>query len=113
VDAGDEKRCEYWMGELSSTRKGMTDAMKDDLARYLHETEWTRPVEERRFWKNGPAKWIREALQKGMLAVLALAILLVALIAPPASAQALADRAPDTVEHGGRRGGNNSGAGGN
>jgi hypothetical protein len=113
VDAGDEKRCEYWMGELSAVRKGMTDARKDDLARYLHEAEWTRPVEERRLWKNGPTKWIREALRKGALAVLALAILLAALAAPPASAQASEDRTPDTVEHGGRRGGNNSGAGGN
>jgi len=113
LDAGDEKRCEYWMGELSAVRKGMTDAMKDDLTRYLHEAEWTRPVEERRFWKNGPTKWIREALRKGALAVLALAILLAALAAPPASAQASAGRTPDTVEHGGRRGGNNSGAGGN
>jgi hypothetical protein len=113
MDAADEKRCEYWMGELSAARKEMTDAMKDDLARYLEEAEWTRPVEERRFWKNGPAKWIREALRKGALAVLALAILLAALVAPPASAQAPADRPPDSIEHGGRRGGSNSGAGGN
>jgi hypothetical protein len=113
VDAGDEKRCEYWMGELTAARKGMTDAMKDDLARYLHETEWTRPVEKQPFWKNGPAKWIREAVRKGVLAVLALAILLAAFATPPASAQALVESAPDTVEHGGRRGGNNSGAGGN
>jgi len=113
VDAGDEKRCEYWVGELTAARKGMADTMKDDLARYLHETEWTRPVEERRFWKNGPAKWIGEALRKGVLAVLALAILIATLATPPAWAQTPADRAPDTVEHGGRRGGNNSGAGGN
>ena len=31
----------------------------------------------------------------------------------PASAEPLQASAPDTVEHGGRRGGNNSGAGGN
>jgi hypothetical protein len=113
VDAGDEKRCEYWLGELSAARKGMTDAMKDDLARYLHEAEWTRPVEEQRFWKNGPTKWIREALRKGALALLALAILIAALATPPASAQAPPDRAPDSIEHGGHRGGHNSGAGGN
>lgn len=113
VDAGDEKRCEYWMGELTAVRKGMTDAMKDDLVRYLREAEWTRAVEEQRFWKNGPAKWIREALRKGALAVLAIALLLATFATPPASAQTLAERAPDSVEHGGGRGGNNSGAGGN
>jgi hypothetical protein len=113
MDVGDEKRCEYWVGELSAARKGMTDVMKDDLARYLHEAEWTRPVEQRRFWKNGPVKWIREALRKGALSVLALAILITALATPPASAQLPAGRTPDSIEHGGRRGGNNSGAGGN
>jgi hypothetical protein len=113
MDAGDEKRCEYWVGELTAARKGMTDAMKDDLARYLHETEWTRPVEGRRFWKNGPAKWLGEALRKGVLAILALALLSATLVAPPASTQASVGRTPDTVEHGGHRGGNNSGAGGN
>jgi hypothetical protein len=113
MDAGDEKRCEYWVGELSAARKAMTDVMKDDLARYLHETEWTRPVEQRRFWKNGPSKWIREALRKGALAVLALAMLIAALATPPASAQVPPGRTPDSIEHGGRRGGNNSGAGGN
>ena len=54
VDAGDEKRCEYWIAELTAARRGMTEAMKNDLARYLHETEWTRSVEPRRFWRSGP-----------------------------------------------------------
>jgi hypothetical protein len=70
-------------------------------------------VEQRRFWKNGPAKWLCEALRKGVLAVLALALLITALATPPTSAQVTSSRTPDSIEHGGERGGNNSGAGGN
>jgi tetratricopeptide (TPR) repeat protein len=115
VDAGDEKRCEYWLGELAAARRRMTDAMKDDLAGYLHDAEWTRSVEDKRHWNSGPAKWIREALKRGALATLALLLLIGALVAPPASAATPAQGGPDTVCNGGRRGGggNNSGAGGN
>jgi hypothetical protein len=111
LDEGDAKRCEYWMGELNAARRGMTDAMQDGLARYLHEAEWTRAVEGKRFWKNGPGRWIREALAKGVLAALAVLCLLAP---PPAAAGPLVDATSDTVAHGGGRGGgNNSGAGGN
>lgn len=111
IDSGDEKRCEYWMGELQSARKRMNDAMKDELAKYLTDAEWTRPVEEKRFWKAGPAKWIAEALRHGVLALMAL-LLGAALLAPPALAELLPQGGPDVVRNGGERG-NNSGAGGN
>jgi hypothetical protein len=113
MDEGDEKRCEYWIGELAAARKRMGDEMKDDLARYLDDAEWTRPVESERFWKGGPAKWLREAAKRGALTVLTIAALAGALLSTPATALPLDASAPDTVEHGGRRGGNNSGAGGN
>ena len=113
MDEGDEKRCEYWIGELSAARKRMRDDMKDDLARYLNDAEWTRPIDGERFWKGGPAKWLREAAKRGVLAALAVAALAGAVLATPASALSQDTSSPDIVEHGGRRGGNNSGAGGN
>jgi len=113
MDEGDERRCEYWVGELSAARKRMSEDMQDDLARYLEGAEWTRPVERERFWKAGPTKWLREAAKRGALTVLAIVALAGAVLAVPASAVPLDAGAPDTVEHGGRRGGNNSGAGGN
>lgn len=111
MDAGDEKRCEYWVGELQSARKRMNDGMKDELARYLTDAEWTRPVEEKRFWKSGPARWIAEAVRQGILALAAL-LLAGSLLAPPVSAGPLAQGGADTVANGGERS-NNSGAGGN
>jgi hypothetical protein len=114
VDTGDEKRCEYWMGELTGARKVMDETMKDELARYLREAEWTRPVEAKRFWRAGPARWIIEAARKGALSLLALLALATALATPPASAQTPCDGGPDTVLNGDRRSGSrNSGAGGN
>jgi hypothetical protein len=113
IDAGDEKRCEYWMAELQSGRKRMNDPMKDELAKYLSDAEWTRAVEQKRFWKSGPAKWIAEAVRQGILPLLAVLLLAGALLTPPASADPLSQGGVDSVEHGGRRGGNNSGAGGN
>ena len=114
VDGGDEKRCEYWIGELAGARKRMAESMKEDLAKYLVEAEWSAPVEEQRFWLGGPAKWIAEATRKGALALLALALLVGLLSTPPATADPLPQGGPDTVENGGRRGGgSNSGAGGN
>ena len=109
----DEKRCGYWMGELIAARKRMTETMQDELARYLADAEWTRPVEQERFWSSGPAKWIRAAAKRGVLALLAAWILMGAMAAPPAGADPLPQGGPDTVENGGRRGGSNSGAGGN
>ncbi len=111
IDAGDEKRCEYWIGEIQSARKRMQDDMKDELAVYLAEAEWTRPVEAKRFWKSGPARWIAEAVRNGILGLLAVVFLAGALLAPPAAADPMPQGGPDTVENGGRR--NNSGAGGN
>jgi hypothetical protein len=115
ADAGDARRCEYWLSELTAARKKMEEPMQDQLAKYLHEAEWTRSVERRRFWESGPARWIAEAARKGALAALAmLAIALGAALLPPvAEAVAHPDGAPVAVEHGGRGGGKNSGAGGN
>ncbi|MGI9592706.1 MAG: hypothetical protein ACR2P8_15155 [Myxococcota bacterium] len=113
MDEGDDRRCEYWIAELAAARKRMNEDMKDDLARYLDDAEWTRPVERERFWKAGPTKWLREAAKRGALAVLAIAALAGAVLSLPASAEPLGASAPDAVEHGGRRGSNNSGAGGN
>ena len=112
IDAGDPKRCEYWLGELQAARKRMTDPMKDELAKYLVDAEWSRPVEQKRFWKVGPANWIAEAVRHGILPLLAVLVLAGALLAQPASAESPAQGGPDTVENGGGRG-NNSGAGGN
>ena len=115
VDAGDLKRAEYWVGELAAVRKRMDETMHRGLARYLDQAEWTRPVEEMRFWKNGPRKWLREAAKKGFLPVLAL-VLVLGLSTPPASGGEVSMRGVDTVAHGGGSrsgGGNNSGAGGN
>ena len=111
MDAGDEKRCTYWMGELTNARRRMSEAMQDDLSRYLREAEWTRPVESRRFWRNGPGRWIREALAKGVLTAAVLASVVSFALAAPASAESLAG--PDPVAHGGDRGAKHSGAGGN
>ena len=97
VDGGDEKRCEYWIGELAGARKRMAESMKEDLAKYLVEAEWSAPVEEQRFWLGGPAKWIAEATRKGVLALLALALLVGLLSTPPASADPLPQGGPDTV----------------
>jgi hypothetical protein len=115
ADAGDARRCEYWLSELTAARKKMEEPMQDQLARYLHEAEWTRALERRRFWSTGPARWIADATRKGVLAALAaLAIALGAALVPPvAEAVAHPDGAPVAVEHGGRGGGKNSGAGGN
>ena len=111
MDAGDEKRCAYWMGELSSARRKMSEAMQDDLARYLREAEWTRPVEERRFWRNGPSRWIREGFAKGVLVAAILVSLLSTLLVTPSTAESLAGL--DPVAHDGGRGSKHSGAGGN
>lgn len=113
VDAGDTKRAEYWVGELTAARKRMDEAMQRDLVRYLDQAEWTGPVEEMRFWTSGPRKWLREALAKGLLPVLVLTLML-GLSSHPASGGELTMTGVDTVAHGGKgAGGNNSGAGGN
>lgn len=116
VDAGDAKRAEYWIGELAVARKGMDDEMKTGLAEYLAQAEWTTPVEQRRFWRKGPMKWIVEAFGKAALAV-AVVALVIGLAGGPARALADADAPPGApVENGGGRdggSGSNSGAGGN
>jgi hypothetical protein len=108
VDARDPRRAEYWIGELSAARKRMTLEMQDALARYLEQAEWTRPVEPKRFWRSGPAKWLREAARRGALALLALALAF-GLAGTPASAGPPPVDGVDTV----RGGGDSSGAGGN
>jgi hypothetical protein len=114
VDAGDLKRAEYWTGELAAVRKRMDEAMQKSLVEYLDQAEWTKPVEELRFWRNGPAKWLRDAVAKGLLPLLMLGLMF-GLSAHPASGGELTMKAPDIVAHGGgsKSGGNNSGAGGN
>jgi hypothetical protein len=115
MDAGDSKRAEYWIGELSSARKRMSDPMKAGLARYLREAEWTSSVEGMRFWRNGPMRWLQEAGR--VVAVLALALALTAAAAPSAQTAPAHDLPIETVAHGGGgkggSGGNRGGAGGN
>lgn len=85
--------------------------MKDDLARYLHQAEWTGAVEGKRFWRSGPRRWLREATRKGLLALFALVFGL-GLPAPPAHADASDAAAIERVAHDGEKA-RNSGAGGN
>lgn len=88
VDAGDLRRAEYWLGELSTARKRMDDSMRIDLAKYLEQAEWGGAVESTRFWRSGPAKWIRAAARRGALC----AVLLLGLLG---AGNAVAGGAPD------------------
>jgi len=88
ADEGDLRRAEYWVGELAQARKSMDDEMRDDLARYLDQADWRDQSEPLRFWKSGPARWIKEAAKKGVLA-LALGALLALLLTPPAAVHAI------------------------
>ena len=113
ADNGDDRRCEYWVGELAAARKRMDDDMKTALARYLEEAEWSRPVEGKRFWRSGPAKWIGEALKRGALALLA-ALALAGSAMVPSDAFAALDAGPDAIERErDRSNGRHGGAGGN
>ncbi|MEN8183700.1 MAG: hypothetical protein ABFS46_14320, partial [Myxococcota bacterium] len=111
ADRRDLRRVEYWVGELAGARKRMDEEMLQGLARYLDEAEWVGPVEEKRFWRNGPKRWLAEARRAGTLVVLLLALLL------GAPDQSVADgwtQLPDLVAHGkGRGSGKRGGAGGN
>jgi hypothetical protein len=111
ADEGDHRRVEYWVGELATARKRMDDEMKEGLAEYLGEAEWVRPVEEKRFWRNGPRRWLEEVRRAATHAVLLLALALPAGL----SAQAVdVSEGPDVVAHGkGTSGGKRGGAGGN
>ncbi len=108
VDARDYKRAEYWLGELAAARKGMDEVMKESLAEYLAQAEWSAAVEGKRFWRSGPRKWIAEVARRGalILVVCALALGLAGDLASAATASP-----GDPIAHGGRR--SNSGAGGN
>jgi hypothetical protein len=115
VDAGDLKRAEYWVGELSTARKRMDENMQTGLVELLDQAEWTGAVEETRFWRSGPRKWLREAATKGLLPLLALALMF-GLSSHPASGGERMMNGSDIVAHGGGSkggSGNNSGAGGN
>jgi tetratricopeptide (TPR) repeat protein len=112
VDAGDVKRAEYWIGELSAARKRMDEAMHEGLVRYLDQAEWTGPVEQMRFWRNGPRKWLGEAVKKGLLPMIAI-VLMIGASSHPAFGGEGAMSGVDTVANDGKKGGNNSGAGGN
>jgi predicted Zn-dependent protease len=113
IDAGDARRCEYWIGELATARRKMEPQMQDALARYLREAEWSGAVDRTRFWRAGPLKWIAEAARRGALVLLAL-VGLAGLLAPELAAADPAGAGPP-VAHDGRGGGGgaNSGAGGN
>jgi hypothetical protein len=111
ADEGDLRRVEYWMGELATARKRMDDEMRAGLAGYLEEAEGVRPVEEKRFWRSGPGRWLKEARRTGTLAVLLLALALPAALSAHATD---ASGGPDVVAHGkGTGDGKRGGAGGN
>jgi len=112
VDANDGKRAEYWIGELGAARKRMDDAMQQGLVRYLEQAEWSGPVEQTRFWRNGPRKWLAEAVKKGLLPIIAI-FLMTGASSHPAWGGEMTMEGVDTVANGGEKGGNNSGAGGN
>jgi hypothetical protein len=112
VDANDVKRAEYWIGELGAARKRMDDAMHQGLVRYLDQAEWSGPVEQTRFWRNGPRKWLAEAVKKGLLPAIAI-LLMIGASSHPAFGGEMTMAGVDTVENDGKKGGNNSGAGGN
>jgi hypothetical protein len=115
IDAGDERRCEYWIAELAAARRKMEPEMQQELARYLAEAEWSGVVERTRYWRAGPLKWIAEAARRGALVLLVVVGLAGLLSSAPAAADVSAPGAP--VAHDGRGGGGgggaNSGAGGN
>ena len=113
-DNGDDRRCEYWVGELATARKRMDDDMKTALARYLEEAEWSRPVEGKRFWRAGPAKWIGDAVKRGMLVLFA-ALALTGSVTIPTDAVASSEATLEEVERERDRGrsGRHGGAGGN
>ncbi len=118
VDAGDERRCEYWLGELAAARKKMEPEMQLELARYLSETEWSGVVAPTRCWRAGPQKWIAEAARRGLLVLLAVAGLAGLLAPAPAVASDLPSLArgslrggPETVAHDGSGGGGGDGGG--
>ncbi len=111
ADAGDLRRVEYWVGELATARKRMDEAMRTGLARYLDEAEWVRPVEEKRFWRSGPRRWLDEARRAGLLAMMLLALVLPGAVGASAD---VAEMGPDVVAHGkGAVGSKRGGAGGN
>lgn len=114
ADSGDDRRCEYWVGELAAARKRMDDDMQTALARYLEEAEWSRPVEGKRFWRAGPAKWIADVVKRGAL-VLVAALALAGSVAVPGDAVAAGDLSIDQIERERDRGrsGRHGGAGGN
>lgn len=113
VDGGDLKRAEYWIGELTLARKQMGEDMQDELAKYLDQAEWTTPVEGKRFWRSGPARWIERAVARGIVPLLLLVALLGALLQHASAAPG--DETAIAAYAGGRGGGGGgkSGAGGN
>ena len=113
ADAGDVRRCEYWVGELAVARKRMQEPMKIALGEYLDTAEWTRPVEQKRFWRSGPAKWIRQGVRRGALALIAAIGIAGALGIPAFDAAASTDAALEQVERGGQKARRHGGAGGN
>jgi hypothetical protein len=113
ADAGDERRCEYWVGELAVARKRMQDKMKHALGDYLDSAEWTRPMQQKRFWRSGPAKWILESARRGALVLLAALPLAFAAAIPRGDAAASSDAAFEQIESGREKAKAHGGAGGN
>ena len=68
-------------------------------------------VEEKRFWRNGPRKWVEQVLKRGALALLAIAVLCLSGTLGPAQAESASPFEPGA--HSGPKGPANSGAGGN
>jgi len=113
ADAGDERRCEYWVGELAVARKRMDKDMKQALGDYLDEAEWTRPVQQRRFWRGGPAKWISKTARHGALLLIAALVFTGGLALLPTDASARCDTALEQVDRGADKARRHGGAGGN
>ncbi len=113
ADASDERRCEYWVGELAVARKRMDADMQQALGDYLSDAEWTRPVQQKRFWRGGPAKWICETARRGVLLLIAALTLTGAVAFPATDAPASGYTALEQLEAGGGEARRHGGAGGN
>lgn len=113
ADAGDDRRCEYWVGELAAARKRMEPEMKRALGEYLRDAEWTRKLQQRRFWRGGPAKWMRETARRSAMLLLAVVALAGGLTIDAVDAAASPQSALTDAACGGDQAHRHGGAGGN
>jgi hypothetical protein len=70
-------------------------------------------VQEKRFWRSGPAKWLRQAARRGALALIAGLMLAGGVALPGSDAVASTDTALEQIENDGDRANRHGGAGGN